>query len=29
MHHLGGTTHPVNPGPGDMFARMAPIELPD
>ncbi len=29
MHHLGGRTHPDNPGPGDVFADIAPIELPD
>jgi tryptophan 2-monooxygenase len=29
MHHLGGGTHPVNPGPGDVFASISPIELPD
>jgi tryptophan 2-monooxygenase len=29
MHHLGGITHPDNPGPGDAFADIAPIELPD
>ncbi|MGH3176583.1 MAG: flavin monoamine oxidase family protein, partial [Streptosporangiaceae bacterium] len=29
MHHLGGTTHPDNPGPGDVFAGLAPLELPD
>jgi tryptophan 2-monooxygenase len=29
LHHLGGTTHPDNPGPGDVFARLAPLELPD
>jgi len=29
MHHLGGSTHPGNPGPGDVFAGIAPIELPD
>ena len=29
MHHLGGTTYPDNPGPGDLFADIAPIELPD
>jgi len=29
MHHLGGITHPDNPGPGDVFADIAPIELPD
>jgi len=29
MHHLGGRTHPDNPGPGDVFADLAPIALPD
>ena len=29
MHHLGGRTHPDNPGPGDVFADIGPIELPD
>jgi lysine 2-monooxygenase len=29
MHHLGGATHPDNPGPGDVFADIGPIELPD
>jgi tryptophan 2-monooxygenase len=29
LHHLGGRTHPDNPGPGDRFAELAPIELPD
>jgi len=29
MHHLGGTTHRDNPGPGDVFAHLAPLELPD
>jgi len=29
LHHLGGTTHADNPGPGDVFARLAPLELPD
>ena len=28
MHHLGGRTHPDNPGPGDVFAGIGPIELP-
>jgi lysine 2-monooxygenase len=28
MHHLGGQTHPDNPGPGDVFADIGPIELP-
>jgi tryptophan 2-monooxygenase len=29
MHHLGGGTRPANPGPGDVFASIAPIELPE
>jgi lysine 2-monooxygenase len=29
MHHLGGGTYPDNPGPGDVFASISPIELPD
>lgn len=29
MHHLGGASHADNPGPGDRFAELAPIELPD
>ena len=29
MHHLGGGTHPDNPGPGDVFRAIGPIELPD
>jgi len=29
MHHLGGGTYPDNPGPGDVFASIAPIELAD
>jgi len=29
MHHLGGRTHRDNPGPGDAFADLGPIELPD
>jgi lysine 2-monooxygenase len=28
-HHLGGRTHPDNPGPGDVYAEIGPIELPD
>ena len=28
-HHLGGRTHPENPGPGDRFAELAPVALPD
>jgi hypothetical protein len=29
MHHLGGATHPDNPGPGDLFDDLAPLVLPD
>jgi lysine 2-monooxygenase len=29
MHHLGGSTHAANPGPGDVFGDLQPIELPD
>ena len=29
MHHLGGSTHPDNPGPGDVFDDLAPLVLPD
>jgi tryptophan 2-monooxygenase len=29
MHHFGGGTHPDNPGPGDVFDKIAPIKLPD
>ncbi|MEU5923075.1 NAD(P)/FAD-dependent oxidoreductase [Streptomyces antimycoticus] len=28
LRHLGGTTHPDNPGPGDLFDTFAPLELP-
>ena len=28
LHHLGGATHPDNPGPGDLFDGFAPLELP-
>jgi len=28
VHHLGGSTPPENPGPGDLFADLAPLELP-
>ena len=28
MHHLGGRTPAANPGPGDAFPSIAPIELP-
>jgi lysine 2-monooxygenase len=29
MHHLGGSTPPDNPGPGDVFPELRPIQLPD
>jgi monoamine oxidase len=29
LHHLGGHTHPENPGPGDVFDTLGPIELPE
>lgn len=29
LNHLGGHTHPGNPGPGDRFAELAPLRLPD
>jgi tryptophan 2-monooxygenase len=29
MNHFGGSTHPDNPGPGDVFAEIGPIALPD
>jgi monoamine oxidase len=29
LHHLGGETPAQNPGPGDLFDRIAPIALPD
>lgn len=29
LHHFGGGTDSTNPGPGDEFARLAPVELPD
>ncbi len=29
MHHLGGATSPENPGPGDLFEALKPLELPD
>ncbi|MDO7904604.1 flavin monoamine oxidase family protein [Pseudomonas sp. K1(2024)] len=29
MNHFGGRTHPDNPGPGDVFADIGPIALPD
>jgi tryptophan 2-monooxygenase len=29
LTHLGGSTHPTNPGPGDRGAALGPIALPD
>ncbi|MFH8978144.1 flavin monoamine oxidase family protein [Streptomyces sp. NPDC017890] len=29
VNHLGGGTPPGNPGPGDLFHELAPVELPD
>ncbi|WP_017538932.1 flavin monoamine oxidase family protein [Nocardiopsis halophila] len=29
MNHFGGATDPANPGPGDVFDRIAPVELPE
>ncbi|MFD5752316.1 flavin monoamine oxidase family protein [Streptomyces sp. NPDC127033] len=29
MRHFGGATDPVNPGPGDLFDALAPVELPE
>ncbi|MFE9539243.1 flavin monoamine oxidase family protein [Streptomyces sp. NPDC006691] len=29
QRHLGGATMPLNPGPGDLFAELAPMELPE
>ncbi|ALG86791.1 flavin monoamine oxidase family protein [Gordonia phthalatica] len=29
MHHLGGACWPDNPGPGDRFAELRPLRLPD
>ena len=29
VNHLGGKTHSQNPGPGDVFDQIAPVELPD
>jgi tryptophan 2-monooxygenase len=29
MHHLGGSTYPANPGPGDAFPDLQPLVLPD
>jgi len=29
MRHLGGATDPANPGPGDVYGDIGPVELPD
>ncbi|MFD1829265.1 flavin monoamine oxidase family protein [Streptomyces desertarenae] len=29
MRHLGGATDPANPGPGDVYDEIAPVELPE
>ncbi|SCK06726.1 tryptophan 2-monooxygenase [Streptomyces sp. WMMB 714] len=29
LHHLGGGTDPSNPGPGDVYDEIAPVELPE
>ncbi|MGD9510940.1 MAG: flavin monoamine oxidase family protein [Geminicoccaceae bacterium] len=29
LNHLGGRCHLENPGPGDRFAELAPVKLPD
>ena len=29
LHQLGGKTHADNPGPGDVFAELGPIALPE
>ncbi|WP_165987273.1 NAD(P)/FAD-dependent oxidoreductase [Streptomyces sp. YIM 98790] len=29
MRHFGGATDPGNPGPGDMYDSIAPVELPE
>lgn len=29
VHHLGGRTHADNPGPGEAFAALGPVALPD
>jgi tryptophan 2-monooxygenase len=29
VHHLGGRCHAENPGPGDLFAQIGPMALPD
>ncbi len=29
VNHLGGASHPNNPGPGDVYAEFGPVALPD
>jgi tryptophan 2-monooxygenase len=29
VHHLGGRSHPANPGPGERFHAIGPMALPD
>jgi tryptophan 2-monooxygenase len=29
VRHLGGRCHAANPGPGDVFAQIGPMALPD
>ncbi|MBC7683268.1 MAG: FAD-dependent oxidoreductase [Ferruginibacter sp.] len=29
LHHFGGSTHADNPGPGDVFKDIGPMELPE
>ena len=29
MHRFGGATDPGNPGPGDVYDEIAPVELPE
>ncbi|WP_394788303.1 flavin monoamine oxidase family protein [Rhodoferax sp.] len=29
LHHFGGHTHAENPGPGDVFKEIGPMELPE
>ncbi|CAG7655374.1 flavin monoamine oxidase family protein [Actinacidiphila bryophytorum] len=29
MHHLGGSTDPLNPGPGDVYEDISPVMLPE
>lgn len=29
LHHMGGACHADNPGPGDVFAALGPVELPE